>query len=80
MSFAQPWLRQSASLSWLHWLMVLISAAVTLGAFVFSQRQVNEKNVARFEREANQLLDLVVERLSKYEDGLWGGSPPSSAS
>ncbi len=46
---------------------------VTFAGYLFSKRQVDEKVEARFSREANQVVDLVAERMQKYEDALWSG-------
>lgn len=56
-----------------HWIVVGLSIAVTVGAWWFSSRQLEERVQARFERECSQLVELVSERMKNYEDGLWGG-------
>lgn len=60
-------------LTTLHWVIVIFSMGLTLVAWKFSKDQVDEKFKQQFEREANQVVALVRERMEKYEDGLWGG-------
>jgi signal transduction histidine kinase/CheY-like chemotaxis protein len=61
------------SLHWYHWLVVLLSLLLTFFAWSFSKKQVEEKNKIQFLREADQVVELISERMKKYEDGLWGG-------
>ncbi len=56
-----------------HWVVVLGSLFLTFGAWYISKTQVEEKNKIRFEREADQIKNLVLERMQKYEDALWAG-------
>ena len=64
---------KAGKLHWIHWGVVVLSLFVTLGAWNFSRKQINEKIEAQFEREADQVIELVSERMKKYEDGLWAG-------
>ncbi|MBT5550618.1 MAG: hypothetical protein HOJ79_09090 [Nitrospina sp.] len=64
---------QSGTLHWYHWLVVILSILLTLFAWHFSKKQVDEKNKIQFLREADQIAELISERMRKYEDGLWGG-------
>lgn len=60
-------------LHWLHWTVVGLSLVITVGAWYFVKQQIEEKNRTRFQVAAEQVLELVSERMQKYEDGLWGG-------
>ncbi len=60
-------------LHWFHWTVVGLSLAITVGAWYFVKQQMEEKTRTRFEAAAEQVLELVSERMQKYEDGLWGG-------
>ena len=60
-------------LSWLHWAVIVASFVLTLAAWDFSRRQVDERVADRFAREADRAVALLLERLQRYEDGLWGG-------
>lgn len=61
------------SLHWFHWLVVALSLLVTLSAWWFSRGLVAERNAARFERETEHLVELVTERMARYEDALQAG-------
>jgi signal transduction histidine kinase/CheY-like chemotaxis protein len=65
--------KKGTALHWYHWMVVLLSILLTLFAWYFSKNQVNEKNKIQFLREADQVVELISERMKKYEDGLWGG-------
>ncbi|MBU3068678.1 CHASE domain-containing protein [Aestuariicella sp. G3-2] len=60
-------------LHWYHWLVLALSLALTVGAWYFSSRQVQEKTQAQFDFQAAQILELVQERMAKYEEALWAG-------
>ena len=66
-------LQRAGTLHWLHWVVVLLSLLVTIAAWRFSSLQVAERTESKFEREARHVLDLVRERMRKYEDALWSG-------
>jgi signal transduction histidine kinase/CheY-like chemotaxis protein len=61
------------TLRWFHWLVVILSIFLTLFAWYFSKKQIDEKIENQFNREASQVIELISERMKKYEDGLWGG-------
>ncbi len=60
-------------LHWLHWIVVCLSAVVTIGAWYVSKKQIDERVQARFDREVEQVVALVTERMQKYEDALKSG-------
>ncbi len=60
-------------LHWLHWLVVGLSVCVTLTAWQITSSQAEDKIQNRFDRDAEQAVSLVAERMQRYEDGLWGG-------
>ena len=61
------------SLHRVHWIVVALSLLLTLGAWYITSSQIEARVAGRFERGASQVLELVSERMQKYEDGLWGG-------
>jgi CHASE1-domain containing sensor protein len=61
------------TLRWFHWLVVILSIFLTLFAWYFSKKQIDEKIKNQFNREASQIIELITIRMKKYEDGLWGG-------
>ena len=71
---------KAGRLHWFHWVGVALSLVVTVGAWRFSSNQIAQQTEARFEREADQVLELVSERMHKYELGLWGGVSALQAS
>jgi len=66
-------LERAGTLHWFHWLIVSLSLLLTLFAWHFTKQELNEKVEAKFERETNHAIELVLERMQKYEDALWGG-------
>lgn len=66
-------LHRSGQLHWFHWLVVALSVVLTLVVWHFSHKQLEEKIQTRFERESQQIFELIVERLQRYEDALWSG-------
>ncbi len=66
-------LERSARLHWLHWAVVALSSALTFGAWYVSSSSIEDKARIRFERERDQLVDLVLERMQKYRDALGAG-------
>ena len=72
-------LEAAGRLRWFHWVIIFASLTVTLVAWSMArntnQQQVNE----RFDREALQVVELITERMTRYEDALWGGVAALSA-
>ena len=57
----------------MHWVAVLLSLILTTGAWYFTSLQVTQQSEARFERYSDQVVDLVMERMQRYEDALASG-------
>ena len=57
----------------LHWVVIVLSAIVTLFAWHTTKKQVEEKVKAQFERETAQVVELISERMTRYEDALLSG-------
>lgn len=66
-------LAHAAKLHWFHWLIIVLSGVLTIGAWYFAKNQVDQKNELQFERDVSQVVELVTERMQKYEDALWSG-------
>ena len=64
---------KSSRLYWFHWTAVILSLVLTVSAWQFSRQQVQEKAQVRFDREATHVVELIADRMRKYEEGLWGG-------
>ncbi|WP_372655503.1 CHASE domain-containing protein [Halobacteriovorax sp.] len=57
----------------IHWVVLFLSGLLTIAAWYFSKAQVDEKNYLQFTKESNQVIELITERMKKYEDTLWSG-------
>lgn len=60
-------------LHWMHWCVIALSLILTFTASFFTRMEINAKLDARFERQSEQAVSLVTERMEKYEGSLWGG-------
>lgn len=60
-------------LNHIHWFIIILSLLATLGAWKITKDQSDEKVQIQFDREATQAIELVVERVRKYEEALWAG-------
>lgn len=61
------------ALPWFHWAVVITSLAVALLSWHHSRNQIHAKAVARFDGETDQLVELIIERMGKYDDALRSG-------
>lgn len=66
-------LPKTRSLNWYHWIVVALSALLTFGAWYISSQQVRQKMEIQFDYQASQIVELVKERMAKYEYALWSG-------
>jgi signal transduction histidine kinase len=66
-------LRRSGKLHLIHWLILGLSLVLTFSAWYFSKGQVHDKNSEKFHRQADQVVELVQERMKAYENALWAG-------
>ncbi len=57
----------------MHVIVVALSIMMTVGVWLFSERQIETRIMARFEASRNRALDLIVDRMGQYEDALWAG-------
>lgn len=67
-------LERAGTLHWFHWLIVSLSLLLTLFAWHFTKQELNEKVEAKFERETNHAIELVLERMIR--DSTATSSPP----
>lgn len=56
-----------------HWVVIILSLCLTIFAWWYSKEQVELKIQLQFDKQATQIVHLVVERMQKYEDALWAG-------
>ena len=66
-------LELAGRLRWFHWGVVALSFCLTLFAWYFAKSQLNARVALQFDREADQVVELVIERMTKYEDALLAG-------
>lgn len=66
-------LERASAFHWVHAVVVAMSLVLTFFAWHYSQSEHEARIKARFDREADQVLELVKERMQKYEEALWGG-------
>ena len=67
-------LQKSTKLSVYHWIIVLFSLCLTGVSWYVAKANIQEKMRIRFERESDQVIELISERMRKYEDALWAGT------
>ena len=56
-----------------HWLIIGLSLLLTIVAWYYSKSQVERLTEERFSRYSTQVVELVTERMERYEDALWSG-------
>ncbi|SNS68934.1 CHASE domain-containing protein [Antarctobacter heliothermus] len=64
---------RSPGITSLHVLIVALSLAMTVGAWVYSKNQVDLQIENRFLAAKDRTIGLIVDRMSRYEDALWSG-------
>jgi len=72
-------LEKSGRLHWYHWLVVISSLFLTLGAWYVTSEQAKQKTDTQFSYQASQIIKLVQERMEKYEEALWSGTAAINA-
>lgn len=65
--------KRDGRLHWYHWLVVVLSLVLTLSAWQVTSRLAEQKSQIQFNFQADLLVELVKERMLKYEDALWAG-------
>ena len=63
----------ASRLHWVHWLIVLGSLILTFFAWHYSSSEKTARIQVQFDRESDHVIELVKERMGKYEDALWSG-------
>ena len=66
-------LASTSKMHFIHWLIIFLSVILTFSAWYYSQYQINQKLKIKFEREAEQAVSLVKERMDLYENALKSG-------
>lgn len=65
-------LERGGKLHWIHWTVIALSLFATVAVWYFSKEQLAQKNMERFDREAERVVALVKERMELYENALRG--------
>ncbi|MCX7560278.1 CHASE domain-containing protein [Sulfitobacter sp. F26204] len=65
--------QQEGQLKLYHIIVLVISLIVTVSAWQYSKRQVENQTQQVFTAARDHVLGLIVERMNKYEDALWAG-------
>ncbi|WP_442509843.1 CHASE domain-containing protein [Novipirellula sp. SH528] len=63
----------ASTMRWFHWVIVVFSFSLTLLAWHYACNQLDARIRFQFDRDADQTVELVRERMRKYEDALWSG-------
>ena len=66
-------LQQASSMHLVHWLILSLSAALTISAWAISKNQLNQRIETKFDRESALIISQVQERMSLYQNALWSG-------
>lgn len=61
-------------LEWYHWLVVVLSALLTLSAWNITSNQAEERLLSEFHYQSEQTIRILQERMEKYEEALWAGT------
>ena len=70
---ARQRLESASVLNWFHWMVILGSLLLTFFAWHYSSSEKQARIEVQFDREVERVMELVLERMGKYEDALWGG-------
>ncbi|MFT4978603.1 MAG: signal transduction histidine kinase [Myxococcota bacterium] len=65
---------QSGQLHWFHWLLLLLSLALTMTTWSVTRAAHAEKVTIRFDEETSRVTDLLIERMQRYDDALLAGA------
>ncbi|WP_323766497.1 CHASE domain-containing protein [Antarctobacter sp.] len=65
--------KRSGGISALHIVIVALSLAMTVGAWLYSKHQVDTQVKEHFEAAKDRAIGLIVDRMSRYEDALQSG-------
>ncbi|MCD9149964.1 CHASE domain-containing protein [Pseudophaeobacter flagellatus] len=60
-------------ISALHFTIIAMSLAMTIGAWLYSKHQLNIQIENRFTASKERTIGLIIDRMSRYEDALWSG-------
>ena len=64
---------KTSSFRWAHWSIIILSVLMTISAWYFVKEQSSQEIKAHFDQRADQSVELILERMQKYEEVLWAG-------
>lgn len=64
---------KATRLHWYHWVIVTGSFVLTFSAWLIASEQVKKQTSMLFDHQTKQIVALVREQMSKYEQALWAG-------
>ena len=64
---------RAGKLHWVHWMVISMSLVLTLAAWSFAKSQVEEKSQSRFEQTSKHVIELIHDRMTRYENALRAG-------
>lgn len=71
---ARERLVRAGRLHWAHWLVIVLSFGLTLFAWRYSDAEHEKRTAQGFEQQSKQIVELIIDRMRKYEDALWAGT------
>ena len=71
---ARSKLERAGRLQYIHWVVIFLSFCLTFFAWRYASVAQETLNEQRFDREVEQVVALVMDRMQKYEDVLWAGT------
>ncbi|SHH24349.1 CHASE domain-containing protein [Cognatishimia maritima] len=71
--------RSTGRISALHLIIIGLSLTMTLGAWLYSKKQLEHRIESRFLAARDSTVDLILDSMSRYEDALWSGVAAISA-
>jgi len=66
-------LAPNGGMHFIHWFIIFLSVILTFSAWYYSQYQIRQKLEIEFQREAEQVISLIKERMALYENALQSG-------
>ena len=70
---ASHYRKPALNLTVAHWLVVGFSLTLTIIAWQVSSSYADSKSATQFEFQTDQIVSVIQDRVSKYENVLWGG-------
>jgi signal transduction histidine kinase len=66
-------IEQAGRMRMVHWFILVLALVITVSAWQYSKSLVEQRAGNLFLRYQQSVIDQITERMSKYENALWGG-------